>query len=55
MLEFLVVLLAVGFVTYYFFRHPVKFLKVAGAGVGLILLGGLVLLALGALVFFLLR
>jgi hypothetical protein len=54
MLEFLIFLLAVGFLTYYFFRHPIKSLKVAGAGLGLILLGILTLAALVVLVVLLL-
>jgi hypothetical protein len=54
MLEFLIFLLAVGFLTYYFFRHPIKSLNVVGAGLGLILLGILTLAALVVLVVLLL-
>ena len=46
MIEFLIILLAVGFLTYYFVRHPIKSLKIAGAGIGLMLLGVLTLVAL---------
>ena len=39
MLEFLIVLLITGFVFYYLMRHPLRSLKYASVGVGLLILG----------------
>jgi hypothetical protein len=39
MLELFILVLVVGFVLYYLIRHPLKSLKYAGAGLGLMVLG----------------
>ena len=39
MLEFLIVVLRTGFVLYYLMRHPLRSLKYAGIGIGLMVLG----------------
>ena len=39
MIEFLIVLLAIGFCIYYTFRHPAKTFKVVGGALGLLTLG----------------
>ena len=39
MLEFLIVVLLTGFVLYYLMRHPLRALKYAGIGIGLMVLG----------------
>lgn len=39
MLEFLIVVLLTGFVLYYLMRHPLRSLKYAGIGIGLMVLG----------------
>ena len=54
MIEFLIVMLAIGFCIYYTFRHPAKTFKVVGGAIGLLTLGILgcvlfVLLVLGIL------
>ena len=54
MIEFLIVILAIGFCIYYLFRHPLKSFKVVGGAIGLLALGLLgctlfVLLVLGIL------
>ena len=54
MIEFLIVLLAIGFCIYYTFRHPGKTFKVIGGAIGLLALGLLgcllfVILVLGIL------
>jgi len=46
MIEFLIVLIAIGFGVAYFVRHPLITLKWMGAGIGLLLLGGLTILGL---------
>ena len=42
MIEFLIVILAIGFCIYYLFRHPLKSFKVVGGAIGLLALGLLV-------------
>ena len=54
MIEFLIIILAIGFCIYYTFRHPAKTFKVVGSAMGLLALGLLgcvlfVLLVLGVL------
>ena len=39
MIEFLIVMLAIGFCIYYTFRHPAKTFKVVGGALGLLTLG----------------
>ena len=39
MIEILLVLLVVGFLTYYLIRHPLKSFKIVGATLGLLILG----------------
>ena len=39
MLEFLIVVLLTGFVLYYLMRHPLRSLKYASIGIGLMVLG----------------
>ena len=38
-MEFIILLLVVGFITFWLIRHPIKSLKFTGAIVGLLLLG----------------
>ena len=39
MLELFILVLLTGFVLYYLIRHPLRSLKYAGAGLGLMILG----------------
>ena len=39
MIEFLIVMLAIGFGIYYMFRHPARSFKVVGGAIGLLALG----------------
>ena len=39
MFEFFIVILLTGFVLYYLMRHPLRSLKYAGVGLGLMILG----------------
>ena len=39
MLEFFIIVLLTGFVLYYLMRHPLRSLKYAGIGIGLMVLG----------------
>lgn len=51
MIEFIIILVATGFVFYYLMRHPLRSLKYTAVGVGLMILGMLglsLLLILGA-------
>ena len=48
MIESLIIVLAVGFVVYYFIRHPLKSIKILAGGVALMLLG---LVAISAVTF----
>ena len=46
MIEFLIVMLAIGFGVAYFVRHPLITLKYVGAGISLMLLGCLTIFGL---------
>ena len=48
MIEFFIIILAVGFVVYYLIRHPFKSIKILAGGVALMLLG---LITISALTF----
>ena len=39
MIEFFIIVLLTGFVLYYLMRHPLRSLKYAGVGLGLMILG----------------
>ena len=39
MIEFFIIILLTGFVLYYLMRHPLRSLKYAGIGIGLMILG----------------
>ena len=39
MIEFFIIVLLTGFVLYYLMRHPLRSLKYAGIGIGLMVLG----------------
>jgi len=46
MIEFLIILIAIGFGIVYFVRHPLVTLKYVGAGISLMLLGCIALIGL---------
>ena len=47
-MEFILLLLVVGFSVYWLIRHPIKTLKIVAATAGLVLLGALALSAAAA-------